>query len=89
MDTYSGHMDTAEQAHRATATNIENKIKTQGITRTEVFLSAGMSRQSFERSMKGNRPFTITELIGISQALDTTPTHLLPNDWESPKQVAA
>lgn len=82
-------MDATETANEAIAHNIEKYIAARGATRTHVFQSAGMSRQSFERSMRGGRPFTVTELIGISRAVGTNVSDILPSTWAPELKQAA
>lgn len=82
-------MDATRTAGEAIAHNIEKYIAARGSTRTHIFETAGMSRQSFERSMKGGRPFTVAELIGVSRALGIEVSDLLPGEWTSPQKLAA
>ncbi len=78
MARYCVHMDAQQTAGEAIAHNIEKYIAARGSSRTHVFQSAGMSRQSFERSMKGTRPFTIAELIGVARAVGVNVAALFP-----------
>lgn len=79
----------ATQTGEVIADNIAKHIAARGSTRSHVFQTAGMSRQSFERSMKGGRPFTIAELIGISKALGVSVTDILPSEWSQEYSAAA
>lgn len=89
MVAYCGHMDAIQTAGEAIAHNIEKHIAARGSTRSHVFQVAGMSRQSFERSMKGGRPFTVAELMGIARALGVTVAELLPSEWADEMKRAA
>lgn len=82
-------MDATQTAGEAIAHNIEKYIAARGSTRAHVFQVAGMSRQTFERSMTGGRPFTIAELIGIAKALGINVTDLLPSAWAQELKAAA
>lgn len=78
-------MDTATEIPR----KIEARIAARGCTRSHVFQSAGLSRQSFDRSMRGSRPFTTAELIGIADALGIEVHDILPDAWVAPQVMAA
>lgn len=82
-------MDTQQTAGTVIAHNIEKFIAARGSTRAHVYQSAGMSRQSFERSMKGNRPFTIAELEGIARAVGVSTPELFPRQWADELKAAA
>lgn len=82
-------MDATQTAGETIARNIEKYIAARGATRSHVFQVAGMSRQTFDRSMTGGRPFTIAELIGISRALGVTVAELLPTEWAQELKAAA
>lgn len=60
---------TTAQIEKSVAENIQRWIAARGATRKHVYVHAGMSRQSFERSIDGDRPLTIRELALIAEAL--------------------
>lgn len=70
-------MTTAKHLEREAIQNIERWIAARGTTRKHVYTCAGMSRQVFEESMKGHRPFRLREIELIADALGIRFTELI------------
>lgn len=65
------------QIEKQLTENIQRRMVARGTTRKHVYTHAGMSRQSFERSMDGARPLNIREIDLIAEALGVTMQDLL------------
>lgn len=81
MTTYSGDMTTA-QIEKSLTENIQRWIAARGSTRKHVYTHAGMSRQTFERSIDGGRSLTIREAALIGEALGVSLSDLIPEALE-------
>ena len=55
------------------------------ITQTQVAQALGVGQPAIARKLRGERPFTIDELLSVADYLDLPVTELLPNDG-SPHQ---
>lgn len=82
-------MLTHENMDRQVGSAIERYIAARGATRKHVYLSAGLSRQTFEKAIKGGTSFKLSELVKIADALGVTPYQLLPEAWSTTDEVAS
>lgn len=85
MVSYGRCMDTNKNVRLELATRIENHMAAKGIKRKELIQALPMGHQAFERRMRGELDFGITEIWTIATVLRTTPIDLLPAE---PVQVA-
>lgn len=70
-------MVTTETPVEDLATRITNRIEALGLTRKAVYTNAGMSQMTFDRRMARPEKFTIEELLGIAEPLQTSLSSLL------------
>lgn len=73
-------MTTNQTVESKLADNIENHLAAKRVTRKTLFDQAGISRNTFERSMAGGRSFTVLELMRISAALGVHVSDILPHE---------
>lgn len=70
------------------ARKIEDRIAAKGVSRKSIYTKAGMSRDSFERSMSGTRSFTMIEIMNIAASLGVMVRDILPTVFTKPAQSA-
>lgn len=71
------------------ARKIEDRMAAKGVSRKSIYTKAGMSRDSFERSMVGTRSFTVIEIMNVSAALGVMVRDILPDTFTKPAQHSA
>lgn len=66
----------------ATADAVRKAIRRAGLIQAGVARESEIKSRTWSRRMKGQRPFTMAELIRVCRAVGIRPTDLVDEIWE-------